>query len=43
MELPYEDRVWNRACDLDGVDELGVGDRHLRALLRVDGAVMSGA
>jgi hypothetical protein len=33
------DIVWNRAC-AEGGD--GVGDRHLRALLRVHGMVMNG-
>ncbi|MET0522412.1 MAG: hypothetical protein ABW156_10645 [Jiangellaceae bacterium] len=31
--------VWNRACDGDGT---GVGDRHLSALLLVDGMVQNG-
>lgn len=31
--------VWNRACSEEGD---GIGDRHLRALLRVHGMVMNG-
>jgi hypothetical protein len=40
--LTYEDQIWNRACVVDLPDEVGVGDRHLWSLLRVDGVVMSG-
>jgi hypothetical protein len=40
MELTPIDRVWNRACGEPGGAR--VGDRHLRALLRVHNVIMSG-
>ncbi|MFC6020472.1 hypothetical protein ACFP2T_30420 [Plantactinospora solaniradicis] len=41
MEMSDADQVWNRACASECAGT-GPGDRHLWALLRVHGAVMSG-
>jgi hypothetical protein len=42
MNVEPKERVWNRACLLDGGTNPGVGDRALADALKIHGLVMNG-